>query len=167
MQWSTVRAQPSAPTFPAPAPGLFLPARLSSGETVAVNAGFVPNTMQDRDMQDRTVAQLITGKPVLMTGYIRFPVAAGVLTPNVEHDKRMWFGRDLLVMAQALGWEEVAPFYIDLETPVPANGIPKPGPLQVHLPDDHMRYAITWFSLAGLLLIAFAVWLHGRMPAPS
>ena len=61
-----------------------------------------------------------------MTGYIRFPVAAGVLTPNVEHDKRMWFGRDHLVMAQALGWEEVAPFYIDLETPVPANGIPNP-----------------------------------------
>jgi cytochrome oxidase assembly protein ShyY1 len=87
-------------------------------------------------MQDRTMAQLITGKPVLMTGYIRFPVAAGVLTPNVEHDKRMWFGRDHLVIVQALGWEEVAPFYIDLETPVPANGIPKPGPLQVHLPNE-------------------------------
>jgi cytochrome oxidase assembly protein ShyY1 len=26
----------------------------------------------------------------------------------------------------------------------------------MHLPDDHMRYAIIWFSLAGLLLIAFA-----------
>jgi cytochrome oxidase assembly protein ShyY1 len=30
-----------------------------------------------------------------------------------------------------------------------------------------MRYAIVWFSLAGLLLIAFAVSLRGRMPAPS
>jgi LPXTG-motif cell wall-anchored protein len=30
-----------------------------------------------------------------------------------------------------------------------------------------MRYAIIWFSLAGLLLIAFAVWLRGRRPAPS
>jgi cytochrome oxidase assembly protein ShyY1 len=47
------------------------------------------------------------------------------------------------------------------------SGIPKPGPLQMHLPDDHMRYAIIWFSLASLLLIAFAVWLRGRMPAPS
>ena len=156
---STIRSDISGPGTWA-----FLPARLSSVETVAVNAGFVPNTTQNRDMQDRAVAQLITGKPVLMTGYIRFPVAAGVLTPNVEHDKRMWFGRDHLVMAQALGWEEVAPFYIDLETPVPANGIPKPGPLHLHRPDDHMRYAITWLSLAGLLLIAFAVC---RMSAPS
>jgi cytochrome oxidase assembly protein ShyY1 len=30
-----------------------------------------------------------------------------------------------------------------------------------------MRYAIIWFSLAGLLLIAFVVWLRGRTPAPS
>jgi hypothetical protein len=30
-----------------------------------------------------------------------------------------------------------------------------------------MRYAIIWLSLAGSLLIAFAVLLRGRMPAPS
>jgi cytochrome oxidase assembly protein ShyY1 len=30
-----------------------------------------------------------------------------------------------------------------------------------------MRYAIIWFSLAGLLLIAFAVSLRGRMPVHS
>jgi cytochrome oxidase assembly protein ShyY1 len=158
---STIR-----PDISGPGTWAFLPARLSSGETVAVDAGFVPNTMQDRDMQDRAVAQLITGKPVAMTGYIRFPVTADVLTTNVEHDKRMWFARDHLEMAQALGWQKVAPFYIDLEAPVPPNGIPKPGPLQVHLADDHMRYAIIWFSLASSLLIAFAVWLRGRF-APS
>jgi cytochrome oxidase assembly protein ShyY1 len=145
----------------------FIPARLPNGEIVAVNAGFVPNMVQDRNLQDRVVAQLITNKPVTLTGYLRFPVVAGLFTPNVERDKRLWFTRDHLAMAQALGWDRVAPFYIDLEAPVPPSGIPKPGPLQVHLPDDHMRYAITWFSLAGLLLIAFAVWLRGGMPASS
>jgi cytochrome oxidase assembly protein ShyY1 len=138
----------------------FLPARLSNGEAVAINAGFVPNTMQDRPLQDRAIAQLITGKPIAMTGYIRFPIAAGVLTPNVEHDKRLWFARDHLEMAQALGWKDVAPFYIDLETPVPPNGIPKPGPLDVQLPDDHMQYALTWFSLAGALVVAFLFWVR-------
>ena len=52
-------------------------------------------------------------------------------------------------MARALDWPNVAPFYIDLEQPVPPNGIPKPGPLEVHLKDDHLQYAITWFTLAG------------------
>lgn len=140
----------------------FLPARMGDGETIAVNAGFVPNTMQDRNVQDRAVAQLVTGKPVAMTGYIRFPETAGMLTPDVEHDKRLWFARDHLAMAQALGWDKVAPFYIDLETPVPPNGIPKPGPLQVQLRDEHMQYAITWFSLAFAVAIAFAVWWRRR-----
>jgi cytochrome oxidase assembly protein ShyY1 len=142
----------------------FIPARLPTGETVAVNAGFVPNTIQDRNEQDRVVAQLITNKPVTLTGYLRFPMAAGLFTPDVEHTKRLWFTRDHLAIAQALGWDRVAPFYIDLEAPVPPSGVPKPGPLQVLFPDDHIRYAVTWVSLAGLLLIAFAVWLRCRMP---
>ena len=140
----------------------FLPARLADGDTVAVNAGFVPNTMQDRDQQDRAVAQLITREPVKLTGYIRFPVAASLLTPRENSTKRLWFARNQLAMAQALGWDRGAPFYIDLELPVPQNGIPKPGPLQVHLTDDHMQYAITWFCLAGSVLIAFAVWWRGQ-----
>jgi cytochrome oxidase assembly protein ShyY1 len=140
----------------------FLPAQLPDGETVTVNAGFVPNMMQDRDLQDRAVAQLITRQPVVLTGYIRFPEAAGMLTPAEDHNKRLWFTRDHLAMARALGWDKVAPFYIDLETPVPANGIPKPGPLEIHLKDDHMQYAITWFALAGAVVIAFAVWWRGQ-----
>jgi cytochrome oxidase assembly protein ShyY1 len=140
----------------------FLPAQLPDGETVTVNAGFVPNMMQDRDLQDRAVAQLITRQPVVLTGYIRFPEAAGMLTPAEDHNKRLWFTRDHLAMARALGWDKVAPFYIDLETPVPANGIPKPGPLEIHLKDDHMQYAITWFGLAGAVVIAFAVWWRAQ-----
>lgn len=82
----------------------FLPARLSTGQIVAINAGFVPNATQDRDQQDRAVAHLITNKPVMMTGYIRFPERAGAFTPDVERDTRLWFSRDHLAMAQALGW---------------------------------------------------------------
>ena len=137
----------------------FLPARLSTGETVVVNAGFAQNTMQDRAQQDRAVARLVTYGPVTLTGYIRFPESAGVLTPSEDIAKRLWFTRDHQIMARALGWGEVAPFYIDLETPVPPSGVPKPGPLEVHLKDDHLQYAITWFGLAGAVMIAFGVWL--------
>jgi cytochrome oxidase assembly protein ShyY1 len=140
----------------------FLPARLPGGEIVAVNAGFVQNTMQDRAEQDRMVARLVTGSPIDLTGYVRFPEHAGWLTPAANAAKRLWFVRDHLDMARALGWGEVAPFYIDLEQPAPLNGIPKPGPLQVHLKDDHLQYAITWFALAGAVVIAFAVWWRGR-----
>jgi surfeit locus 1 family protein len=145
----------------------FLPARLPGGETVVINTGFVQNTMQDRPQQDRAVAPLITHELVTLTGYLRFPETAGILTPAENVAKRLWFTRDHFAMAHALGWGQVAPFYIDLESPVPASGIPKPGPLEVHLKDDHLQYAITWFGLAGAVVIAFGVWLRGQRRASS
>jgi surfeit locus 1 family protein len=143
----------------------FLPARLPGGETVVINAGFVQNTMQDRSQQDRAVTRLNANEPVTFTGYIRFPEAAGVLTPAENIAKRLWFTRDHIAMARALGWGEVAPFYIDQEAPVPASGIPKPGPIEIHLKDDHLQYAITWFTLAGALVIAFGIWLRAQRRA--
>ena len=140
----------------------FLPARLPSGEIIAINTGFVQNTMQDRAQQDRAVTRLVTGAPLTLTGYIRFPESAGALTPQEDIAKRLWFTRDHVAIARALGWGEVAPFYVDLEAPVPESGIPKPGPLDVHLKDDHLQYAITWFGLAGAVVIAFGVWVRGQ-----
>ena len=140
----------------------FLPARHASGETIVINTGFVENTMQEREVEDRAVAQLVTGQPVTLTGYLRFPEHPGLLTPAENRTKRLWFARDHEAMASQLGWGNVAPFYIDLEQPVPANGLPKPGPLSVHLRDEHMQYALTWFSLAVVVVIAFAVWMRGR-----
>jgi cytochrome oxidase assembly protein ShyY1 len=123
--------------------------------------------MQDRARQDRAVKPLVTGEVVALTGYIRFPEPAGVLTPAENPTKRLWFTRDHLAMAHALGWGEVAPFYIDLEAPVPSSGVPKPGPLEVRLKDDHMQYAITWFTLAGAVVIAFAVWVRAQRRGPG
>ncbi|WOH50305.1 SURF1 family protein [Bradyrhizobium sp. sBnM-33] len=147
----------------------FLPAQLADGSTIVVNAGFVQNTMQDRSQQDRATSRLITGQPATLTGYIRFPESAGTLTPPESAAKRLWFTRDHLAMARALGWGEggkiVAPFYVDLEQPVPESGIPKPGPLSVHLKDDHLQYAITWFTLAFAVVIAFGVWWRAQRRA--
>jgi cytochrome oxidase assembly protein ShyY1 len=147
----------------------FLPARLPDGATVAINAGFVQNTMQDRAYQDRVVGRLVTGSPIQLTGYIRFPDSGGALTPPENIAKRLWFTRDHLAMARALRWDEggkpIAPFYIDLEAPLPESGIPKPAALQVHLKDDHLQYAITWFALAVVVIIAFGVWMRGQRRA--
>lgn len=147
----------------------FLPAHLPGGETVVVNTGFVQNTMQDRAQQDRAVGRLITGQPAKLTGYLRFSEAAGALTPKEDAVKRLWFTRDHQAMAHALGWNAdgniLAPFYIDLESPAPESGIPKPGALSVHLKDDHLQYAVTWFGLAGVVAIAFAVWWRAQRRA--
>jgi cytochrome oxidase assembly protein ShyY1 len=149
----------------------FLPARLTDGAIVVINTGFVENTMQDRGQQDRVVSRLVTGTPVMLTGYLRFPEKAGMLTPAENPANRLWFTRDHLAMARVLGWDkdgaQLAPFYLDLESPVPPSGIPKPGPLEVHLKDDHMQYAITWFTLAGAVVVAFGAWWRAQQRAKS
>lgn len=146
----------------------FVPARLAGGETVVINLGFVQNTLQDRVLQDRAVAPM-SKSPQTLTGYIRFPERAGWLTPADNPDKRLWFTRDHIAMARTLGWGQpdgnVAPFYIDLEQPVPASGIPKPGALSVRLKDNHLQYAITWFGLAAAVVIAFGFWVAGQRRA--
>ena len=153
MRWSIARARRCARMSPGPAPGRFLPARLADGEIVAVNAGFVQNTMQDRAQQDRAVEAARHGRagqadrlPALSGKRRRADAdrecrqAAVVRARPAGDGARARLGR---------GRRAVAPFYIDLEAPVPDSGIPKPGPLHVHLKDDHLQYAITWFTLAG------------------
>lgn len=144
---------------------VFEPVRIAGGGEVAINRGFVPDGLQDR-------ASPPPSGTVQLTGYIRYPEHEGMLTPQADHAKRLWFLRDPKDMANALGWGAVAPFYIDLEAPAPASGLPKPGPLVVHLKDNHMQYAITWFGLAAAVAIAFVVWLvravkEGRSPGSS
>jgi len=84
----------------------FLPALVPDGETVVVNTGFVQNTMQDRAQEDRAVGRFVTGQPVKLTGYLRFPEAAGTLTPAENIGKRLLVTRDHLAIARALGWGE-------------------------------------------------------------
>ena len=143
----------------------FMPARLVDGRSVVINVGFVQNTMQDRAQQDRAVTRLVTGAPVELTGYLRFPEQPGMLTPKEDAGKRLWFVRDAHSMAQVLGWGEIAPFYIDLESPMPPSATPKPGPLHVQLKDNHLQYAITWFGLALVVAAAFGFWVAGQRRA--
>lgn len=141
---------------------VFAPADIQGGGTVVVNRGFAPETSAG---VVGAAADTAPGGAVTLTGYLRFPETPGWFTPAANHATRLWFLRDPRDMALALGWGdpagEVAPFYVDLEAPVPPGGVPKPGPLAVHLADNHLQYAITWFGLAAVVLAAFGTWLAG------
>src|SRR5689334_13867976 len=124
-----------------PGKWVFMLTRLSGGEIVVVNIGFWQDPAPNgRAGESRFVSRI---PPAQLTGYIRFPVSAGTLTPNANIEQRLWFTRDHLAMARALGWDRdgkaIAPFYIDLELPELVPGV-KPGPLHVRLKDDHLQY---------------------------
>jgi cytochrome oxidase assembly protein ShyY1 len=133
---------------------VFTPARLPSGGTVVVNRGYVPSRSAP-PLQD---AQEIVGS-------LRWPEEPSWFVS--DHDASgIWYVRDPLAMARALGWGEVAPFYVEQEAPLPPGGSPHPAPLHVRLRNDHLQYALTWFALAGTLVVVFAIWAAKRRREP-
>ena len=127
------------------------------GSIVVVDRGFVP--LDRKDMATR--AQGAPHGTVDIVGVMRWPESRGMFTPADDVKNNVWYLRDPAAMAQAKNWGEIAPFYIDQEAPVPPGGLPLPGKLVVHLPDNHLQYAITWFGLALGLAGVYAVWLAG------
>jgi surfeit locus 1 family protein len=71
-----------------------------------------------------------------------------------------------MAAASTKAWGDVAPFYVAQEAPVPPGGWPKPGPIKVSLPDNHLGYAITWFGLALALVGVYIAFVVGRWRRP-
>ncbi len=142
-------------------PGVFVftLARLASGETVAVNRGFVA----DQKPTGATARPAPSQGAVEITGLLRWPEPkAWELTSPYDKSAQLWFVRDHLAMAQESGWGQIAPFYIEREGQEPADGLPPPGPLKPNLPNNHLQYAVTWYGLAVVLLAVFGFWVRSR-----
>ena len=41
---------------------------------------------------------------------------------------------------------------------LPPGGWPQPGKLEVRLRNEHLQYVVTWYGLALVLAVVFAVW---------
>lgn len=138
---------------------VFAPARLAGGSVVIVNRGFVPLERKD----PATRAEGAASGVIDIVGVLRWPEQRGFFTPADDVKANIWYLRDIHAMDEARKWNAAAPFYIDQEAPAPPGGLPLPGKLEVHLPDNHLQYAITWFGLALALAGVYVVWLAGRL----
>ena len=150
---------PLRPDVKGPGYWVFAPARLAGGSIILVNRGFVPADRKDPGTRTE-------GAPhgtVDIVGVLRWPETRNSFTPADDPKNNVWFLRDSNSIAKFKTWLTAAPFYIDQEGPVPPGALPKPGKLEVRLPDNHLQYAITWFGLALALAGVFIVWLARRL----
>lgn len=142
---------------------VFAPAKLADGRIVVVDRGFVP-------LDRKAVATRAAGEPsgpMNVVGVLRWPETRGMFTPADDVKGNVWYLREPAAMAAARHWGDVAPFYVDQESPVPPGGLPLPGKIVVNLPDNHLQYAITWFGLAAGLVGVYGYWLFGRFRKPG
>ena len=95
-----------------------------------------------------------------IVGVMRWPEQRGQFTPPDEPAKSLWFARDPAAMAAG---EEMGHGRAVLRRSGGAaaapGGLPKVGPLKASLPNNHLQYAVTWYGLALVILIAASVLL--------
>jgi len=124
---------------------------LEDGRTLFVDRGIVPPEL--RDPQKRR-AGLLTGAQHVI-GVWRTPDRPGPFTPPPDLRNRVWYAHDVWGMAKALRIEIAAPVIVEADATPNPGGWPRGGQTVVSLPNDHLQYALTWFLMAGALLVIY------------
>ncbi len=121
---------------------------------VLVNLGWV--------VTDGGRPKVVSG-PRDLTGYIRLPETANFLSAPDDPEGLRFYTVNPAAIGAALGVPDVAPFTLvvlrdklgaalPVGAPAAAEGLPRP-------PNNHLQYALTWFGLAGALLVVFVAWV--------
>ncbi|RMH41202.1 MAG: SURF1 family protein [Alphaproteobacteria bacterium] len=122
--------------------------RTADGRRVLVDRGFVPEAKADG---------VPTARPARVVGNLDWPDETDGFTPAPDSERNIWFARDVAAMAEALGTEPVLVVARRVDPPDP--GV-TPTPIDTSaIPNDHLNYAITWFSLAVVWAGMTAYWL--------
>ena len=136
------------------------PLREPEGRVVFVNRGFVPQALKDPG--GRAEGEL-RGR-VRIVGLLRLPPRGkpNWFVPDNRPDRNYWFWIDLAAMARADRLTQVAPFYIDADSRPNPGGWPQGGLTRLDLPNHHLQYAVTWFSLAVAMMVIYFVYRFRR-----
>jgi len=129
---------------------LITPLQPSSGAPILVDRGWVPQSGQ---------ADVATPPgPVTVEGFVRAAETPGMFAAADNPAKRLFYTLDPAAMGAALGVRDVRPFTLIAMGSVPPGVYPVPADHLPRPPNNHLVYAITWYSLAATLLIIFAIW---------
>ncbi len=101
---------------------------------------------------------LPAGGVVDVTGYIRPAEHPNWLSARDDPRGRRFYTLDPARIAAGIGLPAPLPYTLVAvgppAVPDPARGLPRP-------PNDHLQYAITWFSLSLVAIVMFLVWARG------
>lgn len=121
------------------------PFATDDGRRILVDYGFVPVTVTELEGLDKPAG------PMTVIGNLLWPDEIDQFTPAPDFAQSLWFARDLPLLAVRLETEPV--LIVAADVSVPTRGVT---PLPVDgaaIPNDHLQYAITWFSLAAIWVV--------------
>lgn len=114
---------------------LIAPFVTDTGRRIMVDRGFVRDDARGDDH---------TATAFEVTGNLHWPNEIDSYTPAPDPKAGLWFARDVTAMADALKTDPIL-----LVARSNTGGGVEPLPVDTaSIPNDHLQYAITWFSLA-------------------
>lgn len=113
------------------------PFETQSHGRILVDRGFVAEADKDR-------ARPLGAMTV--TGNLHWPDEVSGFTPEPDRAGNIWYARDIAALSVAL---ETRPVLVVLRQSPPGSEAITPMPITTAgIPNDHLQYAITWYSLA-------------------
>ena len=128
--------------------GLLTPMRLEAGGGILVDRGWAP--------LDRTPVSRPKGL-VETVGVLRRGGRPNRWVPDNDSDSGQWFYVDVARMAAHAGFADERSLYAVL-LPDDGDGYPVAAPALGDIPNKHLEYALTWFGLALVLAVVYAVY---------
>lgn len=123
------------------------PLQATDGSVTLVNRGFVPQ--EKRDALARSEGQVVGQQTV--EGLLRMSEPGGGLLRANDPAADRWYSRDVAAIAARRGLDHVAPYFVDADATPNPGGYPVGGLTVVRFNNNHLVYALTWFSLAIML----------------
>jgi surfeit locus 1 family protein len=121
------------------------------GRSILIDRGWIPD---DRKDPASRAAGEVQGN-VAVEGLLRGSQIQSWLVPDNEPQNNVWFYVDVPAMARWAGLAAPHPYYIEAgPTPNP-GGLPIGGQSHIDLPNNHLQYAITWYSFAVSLSVIY------------
>jgi surfeit locus 1 family protein len=127
------------------------------GATVLINRGWVPLA------QLNNLPAVATDEDTVVRGVVRTGATGrNAFTPDNDPKKSIWYSVDPLAMATSVGltaW----PLVIEIDQDNVPGIFPATGLSHYELKNNHLSYALTWFSLAAGLVVIFGLFLRQRL----
>lgn len=100
---------------------------------------------------------------VTVTGILRAPPEQGWMQPDNAPATNSWFWVDLPAVAADRGLDAyyLAPVYLEIDAAPDGPALPVGGRTRLDVPNNHLEYAISWYSFA-LILVVIYILFHLR-----
>lgn len=143
-------------SLPPHGPGFKVISPFRTGDRlILVDRGFVP---QDKKLPEARPV-VLPASPVRVEGVLRWPDDTNRFTPAPDPAIREWYARDVVSLAESMKAE---PLMIVQTKPIdgPSAEWPRINSVHVSMRNQHLGYALTWFSLAAIWAVMSLLWFR-------